>query len=87
MHGCLDSHKKVAGKKKNFKLRQICRVIGTKQSSYDLLQSIIFREWTPRSREGANTVDYFIDYVGGTILDLGTSLMKWHGIILACGVL
>ncbi|AAS54131.1 AGL360Wp [Eremothecium gossypii ATCC 10895] len=34
---------------------------------------------------GANTVDYFIDNVGGDILDIGIDLLKVHAVITACG--
>ncbi|QLL31836.1 hypothetical protein HG536_0B07040 [Torulaspora globosa] len=34
---------------------------------------------------GPDTVDFFIDNVGGDILDLGVNLMKVHGTVVACG--
>lgn len=44
-----------------------------------------FKENLLKASGGPNTVDYFIDNVGGDLLDLGTVLLKVHGFILACG--
>lgn len=44
-----------------------------------------FKEDLQKAAGGINTVDYFVDNVGGQILDLGTHLLKVHGTIIACG--
>lgn len=44
-----------------------------------------FKQELEAAAGGVNTVDYFIDNVGGDILDLGVNLMKVHGVVLACG--
>ena len=44
-----------------------------------------FKENLIKLAGGPNTVDYFIDNVGGSILDLGCVLAKQHSMILACG--
>ncbi|KAL3229836.1 hypothetical protein RNJ44_01972 [Nakaseomyces bracarensis] len=44
-----------------------------------------FKENLLKASGGPNTVDYFIDNVGGDLLDLGTILLKVRGYILACG--
>lgn len=44
-----------------------------------------FRDDLLKAAGGPNTVDFFIDNVGGEILDLGTVLLKQRGTILACG--
>ncbi|SJM88451.1 uncharacterized protein ZBIST_4640 [Zygosaccharomyces bailii] len=46
-----------------------------------------FKEDLQRAAGGINTVDYFVDNVGGHILDLGTSLLKVHATIIACGAI
>ncbi|EDO18832.1 hypothetical protein Kpol_1023p1 [Vanderwaltozyma polyspora DSM 70294] len=44
-----------------------------------------FKENLIKAAGGPNTVDYFIDNVGGEILDLGTYLLKQKAMLLACG--
>lgn len=44
-----------------------------------------FKESLIKAAGGVNTVDYFIDNVGGDILDLGVQLSKVGSMILACG--
>ena len=44
-----------------------------------------FKENLMKAAGGVNTVDYFIDNVGGEILDLGVNLLKQKAMLLACG--
>lgn len=44
-----------------------------------------FKENLIKAAGGVNTVDYFIDNVGGEILDLGVLLSKVQSKVLACG--
>ena len=44
-----------------------------------------FKENLLKASGGENTIDYFIDNVGGNILDLGCTLMKPLSTIVACG--
>lgn len=44
-----------------------------------------FKENLIKAAGGVNTVDYFIDNVGGEILDLGVQLSKVGSMVLACG--
>lgn len=44
-----------------------------------------FKENLMKAAGGANVADYFIDNVGGDILDLGVVLLKVHGTIAVCG--
>lgn len=46
-----------------------------------------FKQDLKTAAGGINTVDYFVDNVGGNILDLGTSLLKVHATIIACGAI
>ncbi|CCD24821.1 uncharacterized protein NDAI_0D05080 [Naumovozyma dairenensis CBS 421] len=44
-----------------------------------------FKDNLLKAAGGKNTVDYFIDNVGGEILDLGVELLKPKTMLLACG--
>lgn len=55
------------------------RVVGVDYKDPDFEDNLL------KASGGPNTVDYFIDNVGGGLLDLGTVLLKVHGFILACG--
>lgn len=48
-------------------------------------KSDTFKDDLKHAAGGINTVDYFIDNVGGEILDLGVTLLKVHGTVIACG--
>lgn len=48
-------------------------------------KSDTFKQDLEDAAGGNNTVDYFIDNVGGHILDLGVNLVKVHATVLACG--
>lgn len=44
-----------------------------------------FEENLLQAAGGENVVDFFIDNVGGSILDMGVKLLKIHGTVIACG--
>lgn len=44
-----------------------------------------FKEELIQAAGGPDSIDYFIDNVGGEILDLGAKLLKVHATIIACG--
>lgn len=48
-------------------------------------KSETFKDDLLQAAGGINSMDYFIDNVGGEILDLGVSLLKVHGTVIACG--
>ncbi|QLQ79349.1 hypothetical protein HG537_0B06970 [Torulaspora globosa] len=48
-------------------------------------KSETFKQDLETAAGGSNTVDFFIDNVGGDILDLGVNLLKVHGTVVACG--